>query len=232
MSRLSKKKFLSLTSKRQHKHAALLLEKIIEGNIDLFSFYKEYEQALSLPCVQNNNKQLLDRIYLHQTQAMIPYSKHYKVTKKDKISDVPFLDIDIYLENLRSMHNIGAILRTIEAFRLGKVYISKDLPPSALEKINKTAMGADEIIPIHFTDSIQSLKTPIIAVETTTTAIDCNTFSFPKSFTLLFGNEKYGLSDSALSFADHYINIPLYGNKNSLNVSAAFSILANCIRSS
>lgn len=232
MSKLSKQKFSSLTVKRQHKHAAILLEEILEGNKDLFSVYSVYEDTMSLPHIKNNYKQLLDRIFFHQTEAKIPYSKQYKVTKKDTFSNTDFLDIDIYLENLRSMHNIGAILRTIEAFRLGKVYIPNKLPPSALEKIKKTAMGAEKIIPLHVTDSIESLKKPIIGVETAVTAIDCNKFVFPKSFTLLFGNEKYGLSDHALSLTDSIIKIPLYGNKNSLNVSAAFSILANCIRSS
>lgn len=230
MPKLSNKKFSLLTEKRKHKHAALLLREILDGASSYFSLYKEYEQALSLPETENTTKKILDRLHLHEEKAEIPYSLQYKITKKDTISKAPFLEIDIYLENLRSMHNIGAILRTVEAFRLGTVYISKKLPPSAIEKIRKTAMGTDKDVPLHVIDNIDSLKKPIIAVETSSNAISCNDFTFPKSFTLLFGNEAFGLSDAALSYADHIVNIPLFGGKNSLNVTSAFAILANCIR--
>ena len=67
-------------------------------------------------------------------------------------------------------------------------------------------------------------------METISDGENCNSFTFPKSFTLLFGNEQYGLSDETLAKADHFIHIPLYGNKNSLNVATAFAIMANCIR--
>ncbi len=229
MSILPNKKFLSLTEKQKHKHAAILLKEIFESNKDL-SFYQPYEELLSLSPLQWDEKHLLDRIHLHETLALIPFSLQYKVSKKDQESSIPPLEIDIYLENLRSMHNIGAILRTVEAFRLGTVFVSKSLPPSALKKIQKTAMGAEQVIQIHTIDDCLHLKRPLIAVETIPAGEDCNTFIFPKSFTLLFGNEQYGLSDETLEKADHFIQIPLYGNKNSLNVATAFAILSNCIR--
>ena len=199
------------------------------NNKDL-SYYEPYEQMLSLPPLIWDEKQLLDRIHYHETIAMIPFSLQHKVSKKDQESNTPFLEIDIYLENLRSMHNIGTILRCVEAFRLGTVYLSKSLPPSAHTKIQKTAMGADQIVSIHTVEDCLLLKRPLIAIETIPEGENCNTFAFPKSCTLLFGNEQYGLSDETLAKADHFIHIPLYGNKNSLNVSQAFAILANCIR--
>lgn len=229
MSKLSNKKFISLTEKRKHKHAARLLGEILNNSDESILEYREYENILSLPAVKEDQKSLLDRIYLHEQKALIPFPDQFKVLKEDKISTTPPLTIDIYLENLRSMHNIGAILRTAEAFRLGTVYISKELPLSALEKIQKTAMGADKTLTIKVAEDITKLKKPIIAIETCEDAEDCNTFDFPESFTLLFGNEAYGLSDKALRLASHTIHIPLYGNKNSLNVSSAFAILANCI---
>ena len=229
---LSSKKFSSLTVKRQHKHASILLANVIDGELDLFPLYREYESILSLPPVPQNRKPLLDRLHLHEEEAAIPYSLQYKIVKGDVPSNTTLLEIDIYLDNLRSMHNIGAILRTVEAFRLGKVYISKPLPKTALEKIQKTAMGSESIIPIHIIDDLSQLKRPFIAVETEQHAKDCHHFTFPNSFTLLFGNEQYGLSDHLLSLTDDFVHIPLYGSKNSLNVSSAFAIIASCIRSS
>jgi len=219
-----------LTKKRQHKHAARCLKTLIENPDEEFEIYHSYEKVLGLTPVNKDHKSLLDRLFLHEKEAGIPYSLQYKVKKEDSQSSTPFLEVDIYLENLRSMHNIGAILRSTEAFRLGKIYISKELPSSAIEKIKKTAMGTENHVEIKVCDDLSKLKKPLIAIETCIDAIDCNKFAFPKTFTLLLGNEQYGLSDEALNIADNIVHIPLFGSKNSLNVSTAFAIIANCIR--
>lgn len=229
MSKLSSKKFSSLTEKRKHKHAARLLQEILEQGTSL-SIYREYEKDLSMEPVSSDQTSLLERLDFHEQEAEIPFPNQYRITTDDKESNTPFLEIDIYLENLRSMHNIGAILRSNEAFRLGKIYLSKELPPSALAKIQKTSMGADKICPIHVEEDISKLKKPIIAIETAENAESVYTFPFPKSLTLLFGNEKTGLSEKALSLADEVVSIPLFGNKNSLNVTSAFAIISNAIR--
>jgi tRNA G18 (ribose-2'-O)-methylase SpoU len=226
---LSKKKFLTLTEKRQHKHASLLLIKIIDKDLSFTPLYREYEQVLSLPPTSFEEKPLLDRLFLHQERANIPYSMQYTISKEDSISDTPLLPVDIYLENFRSMHNIGAIIRTVEAFRLGEIFITSPLPEKALEKIRKTAMGAEKIIRLK-QGTLKDLKRPLIGIETQKDAKSCNDYTFPTSFSLLFGNEQYGLSDEAIEACDEIIQIPLYGNKNSINVSSAFAILANCIR--
>lgn len=231
MSKLSSQKFKSLTTKRQHKHAAFLLKALFEKSSDDEELYREFESILELPQLTFSDKEILDRIHLHEEAAGKPFSLQFKVRTKDKESKTPPLCIDIYLENLRSMHNIGAILRTTEAFRLGTIYLSKHLPKEAYEKIAKTAMGAEKYIEIKEAPDLSKLKRPFIAIETADGATSCNDFNFPESFTLLFGNEHYGLSDETLLLADHVIEIPLYGNKNSLNVASAFAILANCIRS-
>lgn len=229
MSKLSSKKFSELTEKRKHKHAARLLQTIVEEGEGL-SLYRVYEDILKLPPVAEEKEALLSRIYLHEKKAEIPFPNQYTITTIDKESCTPFLEIDIYLEDLRSMHNIGAIMRSNEAFRLGTIFLSKELPPSALAKIKKTAMGTDSICKLHIESDLTKLKQPLIAIETAKEAKSIYSFPFPKSCTLLFGNEKTGLSKKALMLAEEVVTIPLFGKKNSLNVTAAFAILANAIR--
>ena len=229
---ISKKKFSTLTVKRKHKHAALLLKEIFSGDTTFIDGYKFYEANLCLPNLIYEKKNILDRIYLHESRAGIPYKLQYQTPTNDLQANNKFLDIDIYLENLRSMHNIGAIMRTNEAFRLGRLHLSRPLPSNSLASIYKTSMGTEKYVPIHVTESISSLNQPIIAIETGDDATSCNDFIFPETFTLLFGNEQYGLSDQALSLANHKLHIPLYGNKHSINVSSAFAIIANLIRNS
>lgn len=229
---LKKNKFCSLTLKRKHKHAALILIQIFEGDISSIPLYQEIENLLSLEALLYEKKAILERIFFHQDEAEISFANQYNITTKDSETSQKKLSVDIYLENLRSMHNIGAIIRSCEAFALGTIYLSKQLPDSAIEKIAKTAMGAEKNVTIKIARSLDDLQRPLIALETAVNAKDCNAFAFPKKGTILFGNEKYGLSDDTLEKSDEIVQIPLYGKKNSVNVSNAFAIIANCIRSS
>ena len=55
-------------------------------------------------------------------------------------------------------------------------------------------------------------------------------FTFPEKFTLILGNEEYGLSDEWLNQCDQIVTIPMWGFKNSLNVASAYAIAAYEIR--
>ena len=136
----------------------------------------------------------------------------------------------IYLDNVRSAYNVGSILRTAEALRIGAVYFSEKTPFIDNEKVQRTAMGAAEIVPVHRGIPLSSLPRPLIALDTSDEATPVSEFLFPSAFTLILGNEEYGISDEALMLADHLIEIPLLGAKNSLNVACAFAIAAAAIR--
>ena len=90
----------------------------------------------------------------------------------------------------------------------------------------RTAMGAAALVPCFRNVLLNDLPRPIIALDTSDEAISLNDFIFPASFTLVLGNEEYGISDAALRLADILVEIPLFGVKNSLNVACAFAIAA------
>jgi tRNA G18 (ribose-2'-O)-methylase SpoU len=78
--------------------------------------------------------------------------------------------------------------------------------------------------------SLSQLPHPVIALDTSDEAVSLNDFLFPAAFTLVLGNEEYGISDEALRLSDILVEIPLLGVKNSLNVACAFAIAAAQIR--
>ena len=86
-------------------------------------------------------------------------------------------------------------------------------------------MGTETIVPVYQGD-LSNLKKPLIALETVENAPSIYDFSFPETFSLLLGNEEYGLKEKTLRQADHIVQIPLLGSKNSLNVANAFAIVA------
>lgn len=238
----TKKKFLQLDLKQRHKKCAELLRVLYEekktdssGSFGI-EYYNELLSWMHFnPYVHVDFKTLADRYHWHLQQAGLSLKEHNllpALRTGDRTAKLDFPEIAIYLDRVRSAYNVGSILRTVEALRIGKVYFSEKTPFIDNEKVQRTAMGAAEIVPCFQNVPLTSLPRPIIALDTSDAAIDVKEFEFPKSFTLILGNEEYGISNEALKEADFILQIPLFGAKNSLNVACAFAIAANKINQS
>ena len=141
--------------------------------------------------------------------------------------------LTILLDNVRSMHNVGSIFRTADAFRLEELLLVgiTGCPPHPL--LHKTAIGAEEAVPWRHLDSaIEALEQyrqegrTILALEQTHQSITLS--SQPaldnRGAVLIVGNEVHGVSDEVIQYADYCLEIPQYGTKHSLNVSVAGGI--------
>lgn len=232
----TKRKFLQLEPKQRHKKCAELLRRYYEERIEDFS---EYDALLSWlkfnPYAHTDFKALADRYHWHLQLAGLSLKEHNllpTLRTGDREPKLDFPDIAIYLDHVRSAYNVGSILRTVEALRIGKVYFSEKTPFIDNEKVKRTAMGAAEIVPCFQNIPLSTLPRPLIALDTGNAALPVADFEFPESFTLILGNEEYGISNESLKEIDAIVEIPLYGAKNSLNIACAFAIAAAKIRTS
>lgn len=148
----------------------------------------------------------------------------------------------LVIHNIRSAHNVGAIFRTAEAVGVKKIYLVGVTPAPVdrfgrvNEKIAKSALGAEFIAPWQsfrtFSACISALKCEytlaeigdIIALEQNKNALDYRDIRSCKNFTLVVGNEVHGLPESVLKKCDKIVEIPMFGKKESLNVSVATGI--------
>jgi tRNA G18 (ribose-2'-O)-methylase SpoU len=178
-------------------------------------------------------KAVADRYHWHIQEARWSLKEHQllpSIRKGDREPQADFLSIAIYLDNLRSAYNVGSILRTTEALRIGQIHFGGQTPFVDHVKVEHTSMGASCLVTCHQHTSITSLPRPIIAVETGMDAIPVFSYIFPMTCTLVFGNEELGISNEVLQEADVVVEIPLCGVKNSMNVACAFAIVASQIR--
>lgn len=228
----SETKFCSLPSCQQHKKASEILRTIYEGASDLLPLYNKMCQWLAMQELRGlSHETLSDRFHQHLNLAGVSWQEHNLLIRcHDKQSTTPFLPMAIYLDNLRSAFNVGSILRTVEAFRLGKVYFSASTPFIDNPKVQKASMGTFDKVECLIVDTIDDLPRPLIGLETCDLAPSIHSFSFPTTFTLALGNEEYGLSEKVLRALDMAVQIPLVGGKNSLNVASALAITAASIR--
>ena len=139
--------------------------------------------------------------------------------------------VRVILDNIRSLYNVGSIFRTSDAAGVEKIYLCgiTGKPPRA--EIHKSALGADQSVPWEYqnktTEVIQRLKLQgfeiVVLEHTDQPNIYFKTnYNFP--ICLVVGHEIVGVSDEIVALADSAIEIPMFGVKQSLNVSVAYGI--------
>ena len=166
-------------------------------------------------------------------------------TKKLKLEELGRIDVETFkqtekiplvvvLDNVRSMHNVGAVFRTADAFIVEKIILCGITPQPPHREIHKAALGATEsvdwIYEKNISEALQNLKNEnykIIGIEQTSTSEIMTDFVINKEekYALILGNEVDGLSDEALSEYDTFLEIPQLGTKHSLNVSVCGGIV-------
>ncbi len=140
----------------------------------------------------------------------------------------------IVLDNVRSMHNVGSVFRTADAFLVESICLCGYTPQPPHRDINKTALGATETVNWEYFQSsmqaVQSLKNqgyPVVAIEQVAGSIALQDFSSKQfdKLAVVFGNEVSGIDEEVLKLCDGYIEIPQWGMKHSLNISVAAGIV-------
>ena len=147
----------------------------------------------------------------------------------------PFPGMTVYLEDIRSPFNVGAMFRAAESFGAEKLFLSPFCADPHHPRAERSAMGCVDVLPWErrefFNDPLDGENRlpsgcPVFALETYGTPLA--DFSFPRQGLLIAGSEELGVSPAALAQADASlgrVTIPCYGAKGSLNVSVAFGIV-------
>jgi 23S rRNA (guanosine2251-2'-O)-methyltransferase len=140
----------------------------------------------------------------------------------------------IVLDNIRSMHNVGAAFRTADAFRVTKIILTGITAQPPHREINKSALGATESVDwVYFENSLDALTHlksegyQIIAIEQAdqSTSLELFTPNKQEKYALFFGNEVFGVTDQVVQKADFCLEIPQFGTKHSLNISVSIGIV-------
>ncbi len=140
----------------------------------------------------------------------------------------------VVLDNIRSMHNVGSVFRTADAFLIRGICLCGYTPQPPHRDIHKTALGATETVEWSYfpttVEAVRSLKEEgyrVFAVEQTEGSLPLQDFAVqqPGPLAVVFGNEVSGVGEEALRFCDGSVEIPQLGMKHSLNISIAAGIV-------
>ena len=152
----------------------------------------------------------------------------------DEFKRAPKLPLTVVLDNVRSLHNVGSVFRTADAFRIEKIVLCgiTACPPSA--EIHKTALGAEDAVAWEYAaDTLQAILAlkeagyDTLAVEQAENSHKLGAFVFEKEkkYALVLGNEVKGVRQDVVDACNGAIEIPQFGTKHSLNVSVTAGIV-------
>ena len=154
------------------------------------------------------------------TQGSAPY---------DSIGSLP---VQVLLDNVRSMYNVGSFFRTADAVRLEKLILGGITAYPPKNQISKTALGAEETVPWeHHVDPVARIQElhasgcEIAAIETSVHAVDLFDWHPRFPVCLVFGHETDGIRPEIMNLCDTHVRIPMLGRKHSLNVATAGGVM-------
>ena len=144
---------------------------------------------------------------------------------------IPFI---IVLDNVRSLHNVGSVFRTSDAYRVESIYLCgvTATPPSA--EIHKTALGAEDSVAWQYfkdtREAVEKLHSEgyiVLSIEQVqgSTMLQDLHLDKDKRYAVIFGNEVKGVQQEVVDMSDGCIELPQYGTKHSLNVSVTAGIV-------
>ncbi len=140
----------------------------------------------------------------------------------------------VVLDDIRSLHNIGAIFRSSDAFLIEKIYLCGITATPPNKEIHKTALGATETVEwsyekevVPLLKNLQTQGVKILAIEQAEGSVMLQNFAVESGvrYALVFGNEVKGVQQEVVNLADTVVEIPQLGTKHSLNVSVSAGIV-------
>ena len=152
----------------------------------------------------------------------------------DEFKNAEKTPIIIILDDIRSLHNIGSVFRTSDAFLIEKIYLCGITATPPNKEIHKTALGATESVSWVYAENVMDVvnelkaeNVQVFSVEQVDHSIMLNTFEVQANtkYALVFGNEVKGVNQQVIDSSDAVIEIPQLGTKHSLNVSVSGGIV-------
>lgn len=162
-----------------------------------------------------------------------------KITELNRLSIEEFkgaekLPLVVVLDNVRSLHNIGSVFRTSDAFRIAYIYLCGITAVPPHPEMHKTALGAELTVDWKYfgstVDGVNELKDQgylVMAIEQAegSTMLENVELDPNKKYAIVMGNEVKGVQQEVVDMCDDCIEIPQYGTKHSLNVSVTAGIV-------
>ena len=152
----------------------------------------------------------------------------------EEFKEADKLPLIVVLDDVRSMHNVGSVFRTGDAFRIEAVYLCGITSTPPMAEIHKTALGAEDSVSWKYfptaMEALNSLKAEgyqVYAIEQAHGSTMLQDFrpEADQKYAVVLGNEVKGVHQEVVDASDGCLEIPQFGTKHSMNVSVTGGIV-------
>ena len=189
----------------------------------------------------NRETKITRNEFIHNSTSKTTHEsmRRLKITELNRLTTEEFkshkkIPLIVVLDNVRSLHNVGSVFRTSDAFLVEAVYLCgiTSVPPHA--EIHKSALGAENSVNWkYYEDTLQAVNElknkdyKVLAIEQAegSTMLENLKLNSSGKFAVILGNEVKGVQQAVVDASDGCIEIPQYGTKHSLNVSVTAGII-------
>ncbi|WP_295366789.1 RNA methyltransferase [Prevotella sp.] len=146
----------------------------------------------------------------------------------DEFHEAPKMPLIVVLDDVRSLHNVGSVFRSADAFRVEAVYLCGITATPPHPEIHKTALGGEDSVAWRYfptaTEAVESLHNDgffVYSIEQVegSTKLQNLQLDTDKRYAVVLGNEVKGVHQEVVDMSDGCLEIPQFGTKHSLNVS-------------
>lgn len=152
----------------------------------------------------------------------------------EQFKEAEKMPLIVVLDDVRSLHNVGSVFRSCDAFRVEAIYLCgiTATPPQA--EIHKTALGAEDSVAWKYfntaEDAVEALHNEgyhVYSIEQVegSTKLQNLKLDSSKKYAVVLGNEVKGVHQTVVDMSDGCLEIPQFGTKHSLNVSVTAGIV-------
>ena len=207
---------LKAAADSHHTPQAILLRKDAEQNAEIYQVISLFPNLKLI--------ELEPRLFSQLSPVDTPVGLLSLINIPD--SSKKITEACVMLENIQDPGNMGSIMRSTAAAGIGKIYLSKGCAEAWSPKALRSGMGAQfQLAIVEHCELEQELqhyqKVFVTSLSASSSLYDAD---LTGSIAMLFGNEGTGMSHKLITKASHKIHIPMLGNVESLNVSAAAAI--------
>ncbi len=174
----------------------------------------------------------IDKFYMRNMKKLSILEMNRISVEEFKLAEK--LPLVVVLDEVRSLHNIGSVFRSSDAFRVESIFLCGITATPPQPEIHKTALGAEDTVDwVYFKDTNEAVSYLhqsgyiVLAIEqcADSTMLQNMQLQQDKKYAVIFGNEVKGVKQEVVDLCDGCIEIPQFGTKHSLNVSVTAGII-------
>ncbi len=150
---------------------------------------------------------------------------------------IPRPHLYLVLDNIRSLHNVGAIFRAADGFGVRKILLTGITPCPPRPEIAKISLGAERSVEFEWMEDparavvlLREMGAEVVAAEQADASVPLWDWAFGHPLGIVLGHEQVGVDAKVLSLADGLVEVPMFGTKHSHNVGTAAGIILAEVR--